>query len=206
MNQLDALGDLEKDAITEVFNIGIGKAAAALSEMVSKEISLSVPTLSITTLTIANETITASDENVIGVKECFDGTIAGNAILLFPEHRSLDLIRLLFPPGMDDETLLEMEGDCLTEIGNIILNATLSALSDILGEALSNQIPQSIKGNIKDIVYCDEVTGETDPHILKVDMDITVTDINIQGDISFLLIIKSIDDFKEKLASYFGLS
>ena len=204
MSQLDALSDLEQDAITEVFNIGIGKAGASLSEMVDKEVSLSVPQLSITTLSQANENISASENRVSGVKECFDGAIAGNAILLFPESRIIDLIRLLFPPGMDEEMILEMEQDTMTEVGNIILNATLSALSDIMEEELTNKIPETFKGSISEVFFCKELTENADQHVLKMDMNMTVTDIDVQGDISFLILIKSIDSFKEKLASYFG--
>ena len=199
MNQLDSLSELEQDAITEVFNIGIGKAGAALSEMVGKEVMLSVPVLSVTTLVQANLAITGSNDRVSGVKECFDGAIAGNAILLFPENRTFDLLRLLFPAGMDDQLIMEMEEDTMTEVGNIILNATLSALSDIMEEELSNKIPEAFKGNLHDVAFCDEITGHSDQHVLKMDMNMTVKDIEVQGDLTFLIIIKSIDSFKENL-------
>ena len=39
------LNDLQQDALLEIFNIGVGKAAAALSKMTSEEVLLSVPTL-----------------------------------------------------------------------------------------------------------------------------------------------------------------
>lgn len=205
MNQLDSLSELEQDAITEVFNIGIGKAGAALSEMVGKEVMLSVPVLSVTTLARGNLAITDSEDRVSGVRECFDGAIAGNAILLFPENRTFDLLRLLFPPGMDDQMIMEMEEDTMTEVGNIILNATLSALSDIMEEELTNKIPQPFKGSLHDLAFCNEVIAHSDQHVLKMDMAMTVKDIEVQGDITFLIIIKSIDSFKEKLTRYFGL-
>lgn len=205
MNHLDSLTELEQDAITEVFNIGICKAAASLSEMVSREVSLSVPELTITTLDQANKSIQTSRENVTGVKECFDGAIAGNAILLLPQNRSLDLIRLLFPSNMPDEMIQEMEDETLAEIGNIILNACLSSLSDIIGEELDNQIPQVFRNSLGEIILCDTTKVDLDQYILRMDMNLTVEELDITGDISFLIIIKSIDQFKEKLASYFGL-
>jgi len=205
MSQLDSLNELEQDAITEVFNIGIGKAASALSEMVAKEVALSVPKLSITTIEEANQAICQSIDRVSGVKECFDGAIAGNAILLFPESRALELIRLLIPGNLPDEMLLEMEEDTLTEVGNIILNATLSSLSDIMEEELHNKIPEAFKGSISDVILCNELTSKADQHVLKLDMNMSIKDASLKGDISFLIIIKSIDSFKEKLARYFGL-
>lgn len=202
---LHSLTDLEQDAITEVFNIGICKAGASLSEMVGKEVNLTIPTLSITTIEQANKDITATRKKVSGVKECFDGSVAGNAILLFPENKSLELIKMLFPMDMPDEALLEMEQETLTEIGNIILNACLSTLSNIMQEEIINQIPQAFRGNLSEMMLCNELDSTAESHVLRMDMGMSVSESNIQGDISFLIIIKSIDTFRIKLAQYFGL-
>lgn len=40
------LNELQQDMLTELFNIGMGNAAAALSEMVSEEVLLSIPQIS----------------------------------------------------------------------------------------------------------------------------------------------------------------
>lgn len=202
---LHTLSDLEQDAITEVFNIGICKAGASLSEMVGKEVTLSIPTLSITTIEQANKDITTTRKRVSGVKECFDGSVAGNAILLFPENKSLELIKMLFPMEMPEEALLEMEQETLTEIGNIILNACLSTLSNIMQEEIINQIPQAFKGNLDEMMLCNELESTAETYVLKMDMSMIVKESEIQGDISFLIIIKSIDTFRQKLANYFGL-
>ena len=111
---------------------------------------------------------------------------------------------MLFPADVTDEMILEMEQDTLAEVGNIILNATLSALSDIMGEELNNKIPEAFKGNLSEVFFCKDLTENADQHVLKMDMNMTVTDINVQGDLSFLIIIKSIDSFKQKLGRYFG--
>ena len=40
------LNELQEDMLTELFNLGMGNAASALSEMVSEEILLSIPKIS----------------------------------------------------------------------------------------------------------------------------------------------------------------
>lgn len=199
-----SLNELEQDAITEMFNIGICKAASSLSEMVQKEVLLSVPQLSIATIAQAKENISDSLGEVSGVLEAFDGSVAGNALLLFPQEKTLELIKLLFPGPMDDEMLQEMEGDALTEIGNIILNASLSSLAEIIGEELSNQIPETFKGHAGDVILSGDLE-DPDQYVLQMDMSLTVKEIDVIGNVSFLIIIKSIDQFKEKLTEYFQL-
>ena len=44
---MDTLTELHLDALTEVFNIGAGRAAASLSEIVGDEVKLSVPLIEI---------------------------------------------------------------------------------------------------------------------------------------------------------------
>ena len=49
------LSEPERDAIIELFNLGMGKAAGALGQMVDAEVSLSVPNLDIIRRTRAPE-------------------------------------------------------------------------------------------------------------------------------------------------------
>jgi len=46
LKELQVLDELQQDALTEVFNVGMGSAAASLSEMVGEEVQLTVPEIS----------------------------------------------------------------------------------------------------------------------------------------------------------------
>jgi chemotaxis protein CheC len=39
------LSELQHDALVEIFNIGVGQAARAMSEIVSEEVTMSVPSI-----------------------------------------------------------------------------------------------------------------------------------------------------------------
>ena len=43
MANLNILSELENDLLGELFNIGVGRAANSLSQMVNQEVTLSVP-------------------------------------------------------------------------------------------------------------------------------------------------------------------
>ena len=200
-----SLSELEKDAISEVFNIGISRSASSLSQMVGKEVLLSVPKLSITEFSTAVAELNYAAGQITGVLEEFDGSIAGNAFLLFPRDKTLELMKLMYPPSMTEEMLLEMEEDTMTEIGNILLNATLSSLSDILEEKIHNQIPKAIRGSVQEFILSSDLAKSNHDHVLQMDLTMGIADANIDGEVSFLVIIKSIENFKEKLTQYFGL-
>ena len=69
------LSELENDALVEIFNIGVGHAAAAMSEIVNEEVTMSVP--SITFLNRADAAALLGSkkdgERICGVSQHYDG-------------------------------------------------------------------------------------------------------------------------------------
>ena len=90
------LTELQKDALGELFNIGMGRASASLSEMVGEEVELSVPLVEILPYSEAIENISITvGQEVTAVRETFKGAFWGDALLLFPENQSLQLVKAL---------------------------------------------------------------------------------------------------------------
>ena len=81
-----ALDELELDALSELVNIGVSRAAASLRTMIGQEILLSVPSVQVVTRSQAAQIIGDRDrENLVAVHQAFDGDISGRALLIFPE-------------------------------------------------------------------------------------------------------------------------
>lgn len=203
------LTENEHDAVSEAFNIGMGSAGNALSEMIDKEVLLSVPNVSIERRSAAAGRMMTSEDHgdhvpISGVRERFSGPFQGSALLLFPEARSLELVRLLLQqPDADLDFLTEMEQEALTEVGNIILNACLSAIAEIMGEEIINEIPEPVKGMVADIISA-EYGDSTDDFVMQLQMKFQVEAVNIEGQIAFLMDLQSIDRFRAQLATFFG--
>lgn len=211
------LSDIERDAVAEAFNLGMGAAGNALSEMLGREVELSVPYVNIekridavanmlqnghTDLSGVKEEF--SRNQISGVREEFNGPFEGAALLLFPEERSLELVRMLLQqPDIDAEMLSEMEQEALVEVGNIILNACLSAIAEIVGGEIVNEIPEAVKGTIDDII---RQAGQDKPEefVMKLHMHFDVAEVKIEGDIAFIMDINSLDSFRVRLSEYFG--
>lgn len=204
---MDSLSNDEHDAFSEAFNMGIGLAAASLSEMVNAEIQLSVP--HIEAMRKVDALVAAeSEENIPirGVRERFSGPFSGSALLLFPEDRSLELVRLLLQqPDADIDFITEMEQEALSEVGNIILNACLSTMASIMGAEIHNEIPESVVGDLKDVIVGDGEIGDDD-YVLRLRVEFSVKHLNLNGYIAFLMDIESLDIFRRKLAEYFGFA
>lgn len=123
----------QTDALTEVFNIGMGQAAAALSSLIQGEVLLSVPQAQVLTVSEAAHQLNASDSPLYGVRQPFRGAFHGDALLIFPGHKSLELVRIVAGSAVPADELGAIEQDAMTEIGNVMLNACISSLSGLLG-------------------------------------------------------------------------
>ena len=138
--QLDAE---QIDALSEIFNIGVGKAAAAMGALMHDEVLLSVPHVSIFTVSEAAQQLGAAGSTMYGVRQPFRGTFNGDALLIFPGHKSLEIVRIVAGQSMPGEDLSAIEQDAMTEVGNVMLNACIAALSDLLGNEFQLSPPAS---------------------------------------------------------------
>ena len=131
------------DALTEVVNIGVGRAAASLNELIGERIELSVPQVTFCALSAiqGNEQLHGADLDTSIIQD-FEGPTSGRAVLAFPGSSAMKLGQIL--AGLD-ETPTELDfdlRDVLNEVGNIVLNGVLGSLSNILQGHLQYTVPQ----------------------------------------------------------------
>ena len=70
------MDDLELDALTELVNIGVSRAAASLATMCGEEVTLNVPAVSIVSIDEAAAMIGGpTQDKLIGVEQDYDGEI-----------------------------------------------------------------------------------------------------------------------------------
>ena len=78
------LNELELDALTELVNLGVSKAALSLREMTGEQVLLSVPRVDLIPRARAIETLGKNEPNrLVAVHQVFDGDIHGRALLIF---------------------------------------------------------------------------------------------------------------------------
>lgn len=100
------LDELQLDALTELVNIGVGRAAASLRTMVGEQVLLSVPSVAVITRERAAQIIGESETSkLVAVHQAFEGDLSGRALLIFPETNSLELVRAVTGGGLPLEDI-----------------------------------------------------------------------------------------------------
>ncbi|MES9855128.1 MAG: hypothetical protein ABW166_00795 [Sedimenticola sp.] len=191
---------IEKDAITELLNIGVGRAAASLGQLLGEELMLSVPTLYIQTRRQTAELMHRQDiTNVSAIKERFEGGFNGDAMLIFPSHKSLVLVRALLGETVDENSITELEREALLEVGNIILNGCLGSIANTLGGEFFCSLPEYLQGQSIDVL---EVEEKADELVLFLHINFAVANLEIEGYLVFLLDIQAADMLRERIHQF----
>lgn len=143
----------QKDALTELINIGYARAAAALSELTGHRISLEVPEVAIHAIPEITEKLQQLVQGeVASVNQVFSGTITGNAILVLDREAALLLNRLL----TDRPAMSGFDGaarEVITEVGNIVLNACLGVFGNLLKVQVSFTVPSLQIESVKTVIH-----------------------------------------------------
>jgi chemotaxis protein CheC len=150
----------QKDALTELINIGYARAAAALSDLTGHRISLEVPEVAIHLIPEITEKL---QQVVLGevasVNQVFSGPISGNAILLLDRGAALLLNNLL----TDRPGTVDLDGaarEVITEVGNIVLNACLGAFGNLLKVQVSFTVPHLQIESVQKVLKSITVGGD----------------------------------------------
>lgn len=204
------LTDLQRDAVTELLNIAIGRAASALNEMVSDEVKLSVPFIDFVTRGEAAQRLRedAKDNDVIAVKQRFDGQFYGDVMLLFPERKSLDLVRMILKDAVPLDSLTELEQEALIEVGNVVLNACLGSLANQLGLRIESSLPMYLAGSSDKILenLVDDDESMQNDLVMFLHVDFALQRRDVYGYVAFVMDIESAQSFREIIESYISRS
>ena len=196
-----ALSEMELDALTELVNLGVSNAASSLRELVREEILLSVPRVIVVTRQEAIANLGERDARpLIAVHQDFDGDIRGRALLIFPEARSMELVRAIVGSELSLEDIMELEQEALAETGNILLNACLATIANTLQRTLRISLPEVVHGLGTE--FFDLTQGPSlGDSVIFIYINFSVRHRDIQGYIAMLLDLPSLAMLKTLLGA-----
>lgn len=190
---MNPLSELQTDALTEIFNIGAGRAAASLSEIVGEAVRLSVPRIQLYQSSEIDAGILSLNSPRIGaVKQHFSGPFNADAMLLFTEDRALEIVHDMMSSQVGIEDVAEFEQEAMSELGNIILNACLSSMADMLELTLDSSLPIYTVG-ATDVVLQQIISDANQPLMLVLHIDLAIENRHSQGYLVFLLSSSSLE-------------
>jgi chemotaxis protein CheC len=196
---LDAseLTEIEQDALAEIANMGVSRAASSLRQMVGEQVLLSVPAVRIVTRQAASELVERNNaKKLVAVQQSFEGPFAGRALLIFPEAQSVELVRSIVGDEHSLEDVIDLEQEALAETGNIILNGCLATIANVLRRTMRMSLPTIVRGDGATLFEVDgAASGNQFVLFLYIDFNIKKRDVH--GFIALLMDLPSITALKE---------
>jgi chemotaxis protein CheC len=138
---------IQLDALRELTNVASGTAATALSQLIGREVELSVPLVQSLPLLEAIQGAGSAESSLSGVAIPVEGDFDAIMLMLIPPGHGETLCRLLgVEPGS------ELADSALREVGNILGAAYLGALGSMTGLSLFPQPPLLGRSGLGDMV------------------------------------------------------
>lgn len=194
------LTDLERDALAELSNIAMARAATSLRQMVTDQVLLSVPSVEILTRQDAISRVSnANNPKLVAVRQDFSGPLTGRALLIFPEAGSLELVRLVVGKQLPIEDIVDLEDEALAETGNVILNSWVATIANLLKRGLKMSLPVVMRGPNAEIF---NTTSAAESSVLLLHIRFEVSNHQINGYVALLMDIPTLDDFRRLIADF----
>lgn len=186
----------QEDILSEIFNIGVGRAASVLSQMTSEKVELVTPNIDLVPQKEMGEKLGLSSVEIASIRMDFGGDYAGSSAIFFPIDSALTLVNLLTG---EDESSDDFDGiltETLKEVGNIVVNSVLGSLSNMLNCRLEYSLPTYKKNKFEKVFE-----AEQDGYCLLANTDFSLKTQKINGNIIVLLSFDSSMSLLERLAA-----
>jgi chemotaxis protein CheC len=135
------LADDVVDALLETANIGVGRAAANLSELTGREVEISVLELVIFSAESTVETSELQNVAVLRIAQRFTQAMEGYVMLLLNEAGARRVARLILGEQLEANSFDEIEQSALLELGNIMINGVMGTIANQLSVTLGYDVP-----------------------------------------------------------------
>ncbi len=189
----------QTDAIAEIINIGVGKAAESLSQITGEAVKLSVPEIQILEtdeiVTYLKGKFDVKDK-LITLQQAFKGDFTGAALLLFGKLDVKKLVDLMLGEDAFLQNGEEAYEDTILEIGNIFLSACVGMFGDTIETHISFLPPRIFKNGMQLVQDNTDNTLMRYAMVAKCDFSVKGKEIN-----GFLVLVISISSMKLLLSS-----
>jgi chemotaxis protein CheC len=191
MNKLE---NLDLDALTELVNMGVGRAANALNELTESHSILKVPSLEI----FRFDEIDKLDQRfgmdpVAAVLQNFHGSYKGRAALIFPTESALNLVTGVTGEEPEADDLDAIQSGTLAEIGNIVINALIGTIGNILGNRLEFDLSEYFQDTVANLLKDSTSADISESFILISEVHFIIEKLDISGHIILTFDIDSLE-------------
>lgn len=190
------------DALKEIVNIGVGRAAASLNEMLDAHIDLQVPSICFFNLDDAGKVPDyLKVDRLSCVQMGFHGSFTGSAALVFPPESAAKLVTALTgeqpgAPGMN-----AVMAGTLNEVGNILLNGVMGTMGNILSRPFDYSFPSYLEGSLNELLSKPNLGVEG--MALMVQTNFQVKKMEIEGNVFLLFELDAFESLIQTLSELY---
>jgi len=141
----------------------------------------------------------AEANTLVAVHQVFNGDIAGRVLLIFPETKSLELVRAVTSSTLDLEDIIDLEQEALAETGNIILNSWVATIANLLKKNLKMSLPVVIR---RDQSHIFESASPQESLILFLHIKFDISRQQIRGYVALMMDVPSVAELRSLIADY----
>jgi chemotaxis protein CheC len=185
---------VQKDALTELINVGFGRAAASLSRLTGHRVQLEVPQVMMCPVGELSDALRPYiDGDIASVHQVFSGPVGGDALLVL-DQRSGGILKEL----LTNEPALPLSIDAsarevIAEVGNILLNACLGMFGNLLRVQVSFAVPHVTLEGLESVVQSVVVERQGLRYALVVHAGFRMKSSSVTGYLIIVLSVASID-------------
>lgn len=180
------------DALKELINIGVGRAAGVLNTMLRSHVRLRIPFVEVLDpVSLEEKKRELGKETLSTVQLVFRGPFVGTASLVFPTESAVKLVAVLTDDEMPLPDLDSIRVGTLTEIGNIVLSGVMGVISNEIGQRIFYSVPTYVESPIQTLLT--PAGFNVDATVIWVQAQFTIEQHQIDGDIILLFEVGSFD-------------
>ena len=190
INRYEDMNLQELDVMKEIGSIGTSHAATALSQLLQREVRITIPKVKILGYNGAVKRIGNEEEIVGATLVQMSGDLNGLMLFLYDRHFAKRLLKKLLEKDYEDfHAMDDMAFSALKEVGNIIICSYINAFSTLVGVDINLSVPSSTVNMLGGILTMVEFGYETDK-LMYCNADFLVDGKSIP---SWLLMLPDID-------------
>jgi chemotaxis protein CheC len=191
----------ERDCLQELINISYGSATAAISKIIDRFATLSIPSIKIISSDGLKEHLSSKlkDGNTFFISnQLINGSLAGQNLFLIDNKSA---INLAIEFGLEDDELIQEEiEDIILEITNILSSTASSKLGELLDTNVGFSSP-SIKYVKSKLDFQNDFDSNYDS-IIIISTNLEFESQNIKAELVFMKNKQSFVYLKEKLIEF----
>ena len=189
---MQSLSADQLDALQEFINIGVGRAASILNDMLDCHILLRTPLIEIFDTVQLQQKLEKrfNGGRFSTVRLAFSGQFSGTTELLFPTESASTLVAALTGEDPDSVDLDAVKIGTLSEIGNIVINGVMGSISNLLGQHLHYAIPMYLEDTIDNLLLTNQKSIDKAVFLLA-QTRFEIEQLEVTGDIILILEVSS---------------